>query len=358
MERDFMGLNPKDSVVIKEEFVEGGCEDSGFARTSGVPWPFLNKMSALPQYMSLKSEEDAKLSKIKSDLFASHGYIQKSGSDRFEAMHKRQTGDIQNGHAAHPIQDAKMHPFSMMSPFLKTRFMGACQNFGGATTKQQFLGGLSAPHSNFLASAAPVAGAAEQGNNPKASAAPTQLTIFYGGTVNVFDDITPEKAQAIIFLAGNGCVPSNMAQSELHMQAPASKPAADRALVNQSLDMPSSSSLPSPMSISSRPIDHSAAKNDDVRVSKTGGMSTTVVNEVEPRPPRVISPIRSVVASAMMSSAVPQARKASLARFLEKRKERATNAAPYNLSKNESNDFGFSATSGVCSSSVSISKRD
>ncbi|KAK4400081.1 protein TIFY 7 [Sesamum angolense] len=62
-------------------------------------------------------------------------------------------------------------------------------------------------------------------------------------------------------------------------------------------------------------------------------------------------------------SAVPQSRKASLARFLEKRKERVMSAAPYNLSKNtslcgtpESTGFGFSTTSGVGSSSVSINK--
>ncbi|KAJ4825778.1 hypothetical protein Tsubulata_029397 [Turnera subulata] len=38
-------------------------------------------------------------------------------------------------------------------------------------------------------------------------------------------------------------------------------------------------------------------------------------------------------ATAIIPSAVPQARKASLARFLEKRKERAMNTAPYNLNK-------------------------
>ncbi|KAI3453159.1 hypothetical protein Pfo_009822 [Paulownia fortunei] len=365
MERDFMGLNSKDSVFVKEEFVEGGCEDSGFARSSGVPWPLSNKVSALPKFMSLKCEQDEKPSKVKSDLLASHGYMVKSGSDIFEATHNRQSEDIKNGHSAHHIHDVKMHPFSMMSPFLKTHFMGACQNFGGVSMKQQFLGGnpLIAPHS-ILPSAVSVAGTTEQWINSKASSVPAQLTIFYGGTVNVFDDISPEKAQAIMFLAGNGCVPSNMAQSKLHTQAPASKLAAGRALVNQYMNMPSCSGLPSPMSVSSHPIDQSGvstANNDDVKVSKTVGMSTTLVNKLEPS--RVISPIGSVAASAMISAAVPQARKASLARFLEKRKERVMSAAPYNLSKNaadcatpESNGFGFSATSGICSSSVCISK--
>ncbi|KAH6773902.1 hypothetical protein C2S52_003176 [Perilla frutescens var. hirtella] len=307
MERDFMGLNPRDSAV-KEEFVEGASEDSGFARSSSVPWPLSNKVSALSQFMSLRCKQDEKPSK-----------------------------------PAYP-----MHPFSM---------------------KQQFLGGNThtVPHSN-LPSAATMAGTTEQWVNSKASNAPAQLTIFYGGTVNVFADISPEKAQAIMLLAGNVYVQSKMTQSKLHMQAPASKhPAADQPLVNQSMNTPPGSGLPSPMSVSSHPIDQSGvpgANNDDIKASKTTGMSNALVNNTEP--PRGMSSIGCVAASAIMSSAVPQARKASLARFLEKRKERVMSAAPYNQGKKasgdcktpESNDFGFSSTSGICSSSLSVSKDD
>ncbi|XP_011070587.1 protein TIFY 7 isoform X2 [Sesamum indicum] len=303
MERDFLGLNSKNSFTAKEEYAGGGCEDSGFARSSGVPWPLSNKASALPQFMSMKSE-----------------------------------------------QDEKQPP----------------KNFGGAAMKQQFLGGnpLTGPHA-ILPSAAYVARTTEQWINCKPSSIPSQMTIFYGGTVNVFDDISPEKAQAIMFLAGNGCVPANVAQTKLQMQAPAPKlPAADRFLVNQSLSMSPGSGLPSPISVSSHPVDRSgvpAVNNDDVKVSKTVGMPTTLVNRIEP--PRLISSRGSVAATAMISSAVPQSRKASLARFLEKRKERVMSAAPYNLSKNaadcgtpESTGFGFSSTSGVGSSSVSTNK--
>lgn len=109
-----------------------------------------------------------------------------------------------------------------------------------------------------------------------------------------------------MFLAGNGYVQSNLTQSKLHMQAPASKlPAADQALVNQSMNTPPCSGLPSPMSVSSHPIDQSGvsgANNDEMKVSKTAGMSTTLVNK--PEPPRVISSIGSVAASAIISSGI------------------------------------------------------
>ncbi|KAL6566332.1 hypothetical protein OROGR_001947 [Orobanche gracilis] len=313
MERDFMGLNSNNPIVIKEEFVEGGCEDFGFTRSSGVPWQLSNEPSALPHFMYFNCDQEEKSSKVKkSDILASHACVANSGLDTFEAMDERRSADI--------------------------------QNFGGANIKQQFLGGLS------------MAGTAEQWNNSKASNASNQLTIFYGGTVNVFDDITPEKAQAIIFLAGNGCAPSNVAQTKHHMQA------LDRALVNQSMNIPPPSNLRNRMC--DDPSEIPRANSDEVVVSKTGCMSASVFEKA--KPPRAVLPIRSVAPSSLISSAVPQARKASLARFLKKRKERAMNAAADKLSKNitddcatrESTDFGLSATSGVCSSPVSMSKRD
>ncbi|KAL6543845.1 hypothetical protein OROGR_010342 [Orobanche gracilis] len=313
MERDFMGLYPNNHIVIKEESVDGGCEDFGFTRSSGVPWSLSNEPSALPQFMYFDRHQEEKSSKVKkSDILASHACMTNSGSDTFEAMDEPRSADS--------------------------------QNFGGANMKQQFLGGIS------------IAGTTEQWNNSKASSALNQLTIFYGGTVNVFDDVTPEKAQAIICLAGNGCAPSNVAQTKHHMQAP------DRALLNQSMNSPPPSNLPNCMC--DDPSKIRRANSDGIIVSKTYGLSESVVEKVEP--PRVVLPIRSVAPSSMISSAVPQALKASLARFLAKRKERAMNAAPYKLSKNitddcatrETDDFGLSATSVVCSSPVSMSKRD
>lgn len=104
-----------------------------------------------------------------------------------------------------------------------------------------------------------------------------------------------------MLLAGNVYAQSMMTQSKLHMQAPASKvPAVDQPLVNQSMSTPPCSGLPSPMSVSSHPIGHCGVpgtNNDDIKVSKTAGMSPAHANKTEPS--RVMS---SVAASAIMSS--------------------------------------------------------
>ncbi|XP_009788425.1 protein TIFY 6B-like isoform X3 [Nicotiana sylvestris] len=309
MERDFMGLNSKDSVVVvKEEPVET-CKDSGFR------WPLSSK-AGIPHFMSLNSAQDEKPFKAQ------------SAADGVDSCLKRQSGEIQISAAA--------------------------------TMKQQLLGGVpvTAPHS-ILPSSGSVAGITEPWFNSKGSAAPAQLTIFYGGTVNVFDDISPEKAQAIMFLAGNGCVPPNVGQPRFQVQASTPKLAAvDGTCVNQIPNMLPASGHSSPMSVSSHPIGQSAGNSgnkDDTKIFKTANISVET--------PKVMTSLGPVGATTIMPAAVPQARKASLARFLEKRKERVMNAAPYGLSKKsgecstpESNGVGFSATSSVGTSPLIAGK--
>lgn len=169
------------------------------------------------------------------------------------------------------------------------------------------------------------------------------------------------QAQAILLLARNGVsVASNIAQTEL--QAPG-----DGVPVSQPANAPASSGHPSPISISS----HTGAQSGSGSTStneflavKTTGVPITPVSNAEP--PRVIDAI-TMLASGMLEvpfliiavrlfcllksclgifvyilhieekqihsthliislpifyAAIPQARKASLARFLEKRKER------------------------------------
>ncbi|KAL7260274.1 hypothetical protein ACSBR1_006028 [Camellia fascicularis] len=352
MERDFLGLNSKDSVVVVKEEAVDGCKDSAFSKGSGVQWPLSNKVSALPHFMSFKVAQDEMKPKVMSDPVASSGFMSISTADAFDTTRKHRSGETQKVHdgqgGAHfsmtnyPVQhnalpmhfshDLKMLPAanSMSNPFFKTHFSGAAQNFAGATMKQQLLGGIpvTAPHP-MLSSLGSVAGTTEPWFNSKSSEAPPQLTIFYAGTVNVYNDISPEKAQAIMFLAGNGA--SNKAQPRAQVQVPTSKQTGgDGVLGNQPTNnTPPNSGLSSPISVSSHPVGQSGnglTANGEMMAAKPNGVSTTPLSKIDP--PK----IGPLAANTMVPSAIPQSRKASLARFLEKRKERALNSAPYNIS--------------------------
>ncbi|XP_019164480.1 PREDICTED: uncharacterized protein LOC109160653 [Ipomoea nil] len=49
-------------------------------------------------------------------------------------------------------------------------------------------------------------------NDSHSSNGPAQLTIFYAGSVSVYSNVSPEKAQAIMLLAGNGKPAASPAQ--------------------------------------------------------------------------------------------------------------------------------------------------
>ncbi|KAI3816598.1 hypothetical protein L1987_16301 [Smallanthus sonchifolius] len=285
MERDFMGLNSKDSVVVvKEEAVEG-CKESVFSKSSAVNWPL-------------------------------------SGGNVYEGAKNRQAGEVQSPFSVQVISDAKQAiPISVSHPFYRAQF-------GGVPVKQH---GVSVPSiGSFLA------GTTDPWFNSKTSCAPAQLTIFYGGMVNVYDDISPEKAQAIMFLAGNGASASTP-QPRVQAQVPISRtPVGDVVYVAQPINAQPCSAISSPMSVSSHPV--GLTKKDEG--AKTVKGSVGPASKVDT--PRVINSLEQV-----MQSAVPQARKASLARFLEKRKERVMALAPYNASKDSIVNAGPSSMNAV-----------
>ncbi|XP_061344972.1 protein TIFY 6B-like isoform X2 [Gastrolobium bilobum] len=377
MERDFMGLSSKEPLaVVKEEMNDDGCNDSGFTKGSVAQWPFSNKVSALPNLMSFKVSQDDKTKNMVSDPITSTGFLTILSQDAFDSSQKRSAGeplksfnhDGQGGFhfslAPYPAQhdmkyvtcphdDVKTFSVSSGKPFLKNHFATAAQNMNGTNVKQPLLGGIpvATPHS-VLSTIGAVAGMTESCVKP--SAPFPQLTIFYAGAVNVFDDISAEKAQAIMLLAGNGLsAASNMAQPKV--PAPGLKLAAgDGVSVSPPANTLPCSAVSSPLSISSHTGAQSgsgSSSTDEFLAAKTTGVPTTPVSNVEP--PKIVN------ATTMLTSAVPQARKASLARFLEKRKERVMNAAPYNLNKKseecttaEYNGANFSASTATNTISV------
>jgi len=310
-----MGLNSRDSVVVvKEEAVEG-CKDSG------VQWPLSNKVSGFPHFMSFKVAQEEKAAKSTSDPLASSGYMTISTPDAFDATHKRQMQKLSNGQGGSHLS---------MTSYPKQHNA----TFAGATAKQQLLGGTPtvAPHS-ISPSIGSVAGTTEPWFSPKSSGASPQLTIFYAGTVNVFNDISPEKAQAIMFLAGNGStIASKMAQPRAQAQVPISIQAGggDGVLVNQRTNTPTGSGLSSAVSVSSHPVGqcgNGTTNNHELMGVKPNGASNSQI--IKANPQKVVTSLGPLAPTTMAPSAIPQARQASLARFLEKRKERVMNAAPY-----------------------------
>nr|GEX45093.1 hypothetical protein [Tanacetum cinerariifolium] len=299
MERDFMGLNSKDSVVVvKEEAVEVSKE-SVFTKTSAAKWPLSGL--GVDGYEGSKNRQAAEIQK-------SIGVGRQGGSHYSMAAYPTQ----QSPYSMQLVNDAKQAvPISMNSPFFRAQF-------GGPPIKQQ---GLSVPSiGSFLA------GTTEPWYNTKASCAPAQLTIFYGGMVNVYDDISPEKAQAIMFLAGNGASSST---PRVQPQTPVPRTPVEDVVYNaQPINV--GSAMSSPMSVSSHPVGllMGGPTNRDDGAKSVGGSSTPITKLDTPQ---AINSLEQV-----MQSAVPQARKASLARFLEKRKERSMASSPYGVSKSSS----------------------
>ncbi|KAJ9162613.1 hypothetical protein P3X46_022372 [Hevea brasiliensis] len=360
MERDFLGLGSKSVPVTVKEEVTDGYKNSVPMRGSAMQWSFLKKVSAIPQFLSFKSGEEEKPRKTIHDPIASSGFTPISTADALDSNQKQYSSMIQKNMAldrqganhyamtAYAVQHVDAYPVhrpqqmrifpvinhqnptitvSMSNPNLQSHFASTGNNVGGNSINSQYLAGVPivSPVSVHPTPSS-VVGTTDLRNGSKSSGAPAQLTIFYAGSVCVYEDISPEKAQAIMLLAGHGSsVTQNKAISPVLVRTPIPRPSADDGFVGSKIHTASPCSvLPSPISVNS-------SSAIELTTVKSVGALASANNQIETS--KTVSSVAPGSAIPIPAGAVPQARKASLARFLEKRKERVMNTSPYNVSK-------------------------
>ncbi|KAM1238787.1 hypothetical protein TB2_039431 [Malus domestica] len=379
MERDFLGLSSNSGGATLKEEPNKETKNSAVPRSSGMLWSFSNKVSAPPQFLSFKAPQEDGPRKTAHDN--SSVFMTISTADAFHSSQKSFSGGIQknfvfdkqagnhcattvypmpqfDARSVHQSQDVKIYPvvsqhnqripITLSSPVLQSH---APVGHTGSTIKLQPLGGVPvlAPGS-ALPSTTSVVGTTDLRNASNSSGAPAQLTIFYAGSVNVYNDISPEKAQAIMLLAGNGSSPTHCkATSVTQVHAPIPRPSlgGDGFFRNQSHITSSVSALPSPLSETSYASSNSGGafnSTNEVAIVKPVGTSASPVDRSEPS--TVVSSVGSPVTNLIPAVPVPQSRKASLARFFEKRKERMMSTVPYSVSK-KSPDCSTPGSEGV-----------
>lgn len=378
MERDFLGLGS--GKVLPSGKEESG--DSVPARGLGMPWSFPNKVSAIPHFLSFKAvQEDRPRRSVYDHPFASSGLMSVSTADALESKQQPHPGVLQKNlnlenqvgsqfvMTGYPLQhlDARSvrrahevgkfpasnqpnHSISVAfsNPVLQSQIAFSGPSVGSSAVKPQPLGGVPVAAPGSFPTICSFIGTTDQKNASKPPGPATQLTIFYAGSVNVFDGISPEQAQAIMLLAGN--VPPVSPNTTLPApkgQGPIIMPSGgDGFIGNQAHTSQPGSGLPTPISASSNVGSQPGGGPNSIDELMAGKTKGALTSTNQPEPPNVVTSLGSTTPTYI--PAVPQARKASLARFLEKRKERMMSASPYNGSTPASNVVGFSMNSALC----------
>ncbi|CAL5074393.1 unnamed protein product [Urochloa decumbens] len=370
MERDFLAAIGKEQQHPQQE--KPGREESAYygAAAGGAPamdWSFASKPGAAPSLMSFRSaarEEPAfpqfsafDGAKNTAPRVLTHQRSFGADSQQYAAaVHRAQPQQhAMNGARVIPVSS----PFNQNNPMFRVQSSPSLPNgtVGGAPFRQPpFAMNNTVPNS--------IVGV--YGTRDAMKPKMAQLTIFYAGSVNVFDNVSAEKAQELMFLASRGSLPSSapMARKpEAPIFAPAKVAVPEASPAKQMLfqkpphvsSPPSAISKPIPGVLQAVTLPRSASScNLDSPVPKSS--APLAIPPLSQAPATQPATLATTTAATIMPRAVPQARKASLARFLEKRKERVTTAAPYPSAKSpmESSDTFGSGSANDKSSCTDI----
>ncbi|XP_016439110.2 protein TIFY 6B-like isoform X1 [Nicotiana tabacum] len=352
-------------LIYTSNNLPGCCLLLAPLRSSAMQWSFSNNISTHPQYLSFKAAQEDR-PKTGFDSLASTGLVTITTTEAVDSSHRPYSGVTQKNmmlekqggthymsttfsphhYDAHSLP--RSHGVRVLPVSNPTNQISVSMTMPGHKSFVSPLGQnpVASPISAVPTNSA-VVGTTDLRGAPKTPPGPAQLTIFYAGSVCVYDNVSPEKAQAIMLLAGNAPPVTPSATSTLSpVQAPIPKSSSvDSFVVNQCHN--TTPTLPSPISITShcgsQPAGVSSNTNG-VTIIKSIGVLPSPSNKAELS--KFSSSIGSVPAT-FVPSAVPQARKASLARFLEKRKERVISASPYDSSKQspECSSLGYGSRS-------------
>ncbi|KAI3454354.1 hypothetical protein Pfo_011017 [Paulownia fortunei] len=363
MERDFMGLSVKQE--IPDETI-----DAAPVRSSPMQWSFSNKVSALPQLLSFQGAQEEK-PKTGFDSLASTGLMTLATTEAFDSEHKsypvaqknivpEKQGGVRYTVTTYPTKHIDTHAIHRpvtnqtnltISPAVHQSFVDTSgHNLIGSVSSQPLAGIPMVKPVPAMPSRGPVVGTTDLTNASKISEALAQLTIFYNGSVCAYDNISPEKAQAIMLLAGNG-PPTTSSATPPAAPVQASMPRSsvlDGFVVSQPYGTTPHRSSPTP--VTSISVSQSAGRsgtNNDMTAAQPVGVLVSSSNIASPL--KVVNSLGSVPANFLSPDTVPQFRRKSLARFLEKRKERVISASPY--ADKQSPDC---STPGAGSTSLSV----
>ncbi|CAF1933475.1 protein TIFY 6B-like [Brassica napus] len=318
MERDFLGLGSKNSPITVKEETSESSRDS--APNRGMNWSFSKKGSAASsQFLSFRPSQDDRHRKPGNyHLTHSGSFMPSSVADGYDSNRNTPYSSVQGARMfPNSHQQQESITVSMARPGLQSHYPPGGKSFmSSGINSQPFVGvPIMAPPISVLPAPGSIVGTTDIRSSSKPLGSPAQLTVFYAGSVCVYDDISPDKAKAIMLLAGNGSsMPQAFTPPQTHQQ-----------VVHHARASVDSSAVPPSFMPTASYLSHEGGSSTYGlgAVKATTGFTSTYHNNQTVKPQTV---------------ALPQARKASLARFLEKRKERVTSASPYCLDKKSPTD--------------------